>query len=51
VNEETKSPIFGYDFDFTTLIGDISRNSTGHVIRAKSAAHLWSTNVNVEAIG
>ena len=51
VNEETKSPIFGYDFDFTTLIGDITRNSTGHVIRAKSAAHLWSTNVNVEAIG
>ena len=52
MNEVKKSPTYGHDFDYTSLLGDISRDeSTGQIISAKSAAHLWATNINPDAIG
>ena len=52
MNEVKKSPTYGHDFDYTSLLGDITRDeSTGQIISAKSAAHLWATNINPDAIG
>ena len=45
VNLLTKSPWFGYERNFTKLLGGIERNSTGHVVAARTAQMVWSIKV------
>jgi len=45
VNLLAKSPWFGYDRDFSSLLGGIVRNSTGHIVSAKTAQMIWSIRV------
>jgi len=45
VNLLAKSPWFGYDRDFSSLLGGIERNSTGHIVSAKTAQMIWSIRV------
>ena len=45
VNLLTKSPWFGYERNFTNLLGGIERNSTGHVVAARTAQMFWSIKV------
>jgi hypothetical protein len=35
------SPYFGYKFNFSDLLGNVERNSTGHIVSAKSLIHIW----------
>ena len=50
VNELVKSPWYGYDTDYTALLGGVSRDEAGAVVSAESALMVWSTTVpdNVE---
>jgi predicted RND superfamily exporter protein len=41
VNLLTKSPWFGYDVDYTKFLGGIERNTTGHIISARTAQMIW----------
>ena len=52
VNLLAKSPWFGYDRDFSSLLGGIVRNSSGHIISAETAQMIWSIKVpdNVEVV-
>jgi len=52
VNLLAKSPWFGYDRDFSSLLGGIVRNSSGHIISAETAQMIWSIRVpdNVEVV-
>ena len=50
VNLLTKSPWFGYERNFTKLLGGIERNSTGHVVAARTALMIWSIKVPEDAI-
>jgi len=45
VNLLAKSPWFGYDRDFSSLLGGIVRNSTGHIVSAETAQMIWSIRV------
>jgi len=45
VNLLAKSPWFGYDRDFSSLLGGIERNSTGHIVAAKTSQMIWSITV------
>ena len=50
VNLLTKSPWFGYERNFTKLLGGIERNRTGHVVAARTALMVWSIKVPEDAI-
>jgi hypothetical protein len=50
VNNVTKSPMYGYNFDYASLLGDIKRDITGDIISAKSANHAYVTKINPDAI-
>jgi hypothetical protein len=45
VNLLSRSPWFGYDRNFTKLLGGIRRNSTGHIVAAETSQMLWSIKV------
>ena len=45
VNVLQRSPWFGYDTDYSKLLGGITRNSTGHIISAESATMIWTVRV------
>ena len=47
INKLKESPYYGYDYNYTDLLGDIKRNSSGHVISASSALHHYITVVNL----
>ena len=47
INKLKESPFYGYDYNYTDLLGDIIRNSSGHVIAASSALHHYVTVVNL----
>ena len=49
VNELERSPWYGYDRDFSSLLGGIKRNASGHVISAKTALMVWSVTVPDDA--
>ncbi len=40
------SPTYGYKFDYSTLLGGVRRNSSGHVIGAVSAVSVWVSSVD-----
>ena len=48
VNVIDQSPHFGHDFDYSTLLGDITRDErTGQIISAKSALHIWVASTDL----
>ena len=49
VNELERSPWFGYDRDFSSLLGGINRNASGHIISAQTALMVWSVTVPDDA--
>lgn len=50
VNVIKESPFFGHAFDYSSLLGDVTRDPTsGRIIAAKSAFHLWVTSVDPDA--
>ena len=50
VNTLTSSPVFGYDTDFTSYLGNKKYNSTGHVIGANSIRSVWLATFDPEEI-
>ena len=50
VNLLTKSPWFGYKRNFTELLGGIERNSTGHVVAARTAQMFWSIKLPEDGV-
>ena len=40
-----RSPWYGYDADYSSLLGGIQRNSSGHIVGAKSAQMVWVVEV------
>ena len=49
VNDLERSPWYGYDRDFSSLLGGIKRNASGHVISAQTALMVWSVTVPDDA--
>ena len=49
VNNLKSSPWFGYETDFSALLGGIIRNETGHIVSATSALMVWSISVPEDA--
>ena len=47
VNNLRESPYYGYDFNYSTLLGAITRNSSGHIVAARSALHHYITVVDL----
>jgi Niemann-Pick C1 protein len=41
INTAKKSPVFGYKTNYTDYLGEVTLNSTGHVIGAKSIRNSW----------
>ena len=37
VNLLAKSPWFGYDLDYSGLLGGVTRNASGHIVAAETA--------------
>ena len=50
VNLLIKSPWFGYDLDYSSLLGGVERNETGHIVSAKTAHLLWTLQVPEDAV-
>lgn len=50
VNLLTKSPWFGYDLDYSGLLGGIKRNSSGHIVSARTAHLVWTLKVPDDAV-
>ena len=48
VNKLRESPYYGYDFNYSTLLGAITRNSSGHIVAARSALHHYITVVDLD---
>ena len=46
LNTKKISPTSGHETDFTQLLGGIERNSTGHIVSAKSILSHWMVYVN-----
>ncbi|TRY67572.1 hypothetical protein TCAL_07820 [Tigriopus californicus] len=44
VNQVAESPWFGYRTDFAVYLGAVERNSTGHIVTAKSAIYSWAAS-------
>ena len=47
INKLDKSPYFGYAFNYSNLLGAIQRNSSGHIIGARSTLQLFVTMVDL----
>ena len=45
VNLLVKSPWFGYNTDYSKLLGGIQRNSSGHIISAQVSMMFWQLSV------
>ena len=48
VNLLARSPWYGYDVDYASLLGGITRNSSGHIVGAKTAQMVWVVEVPEE---
>ena len=40
-----KSPWFGYDVDYSSLLGEIERNASGHIMSTKTAQMVWKLKI------
>ena len=45
VNLLVKSPWYGYSSEYQHLLGGVERNSTGHIVSAKTAYMIWTLQV------
>jgi len=45
VNMLEKSPWYGYDTDYSKLLGGITRNTSGHIVSAESTIMFWTVRV------
>jgi len=45
VNDLTHSPWYGYNTDYTSLLGGVERDQEGRVVRARTALMVWSLTV------
>merc|ERR1711892_574155 len=45
VNVLERSPWFGYDTDYSKLLGGMTRNNSGHIVSAESATMIWTVRV------
>ena len=45
VNLLDKSPWYGYSSNYQQLLGGVQRNSTGHIVSAKTAYMVWTLKV------
>lgn len=45
VNLLNSSPWFGHDTDYSSLLGGVTWNSTGHIVKATSTIMFWSITV------
>merc|ERR1711892_161008 len=45
VNLLVRSPWYGYDANYANLLGGITRNSSGHIVGAKSAQMVWVVEI------
>ena len=50
VNLLERSPWYGYDKDFSKTLGGITRNSTGHIVAAKSELMIFVINFDDENV-
>ena len=41
INTVEESPVFGYKTNYVNYLGRVERNSTGHVVGAKSIRNIW----------
>ena len=48
VNLLARSPWYGYDMDYSRLLGGIKRNTSGHIVGAKTAQMIWVVEVPEE---
>ena len=48
MNLLARSPWYGYDMDYSRLLGGIKRNTTGHIVAAKTAQMIWVVEVPEE---
>ena len=49
VNLLARSPWYGYDVDYSSFLGGIMKNSSGHIIGAQSMRMTWVLKVPEEA--
>ena len=45
-----ESPVFGYETNYANYLGRVTRNSTGHVVAAKSIRNIFLETMNVDDI-
>ena len=45
VNNRTFSPWFKYEFDYSNLLGGVTRNSTGHIVAATATEMIWYVSI------
>ena len=45
INSAARSPTFGFDFDFSTLLGGVQRDADGNVVSARAAASVFTLQV------
>ena len=44
----SRSPLFGYDIDYTSYLGGEVRNSTGAVVKASTILDFWVTGKHTQ---
>ena len=52
VNNLSKSPWYGYNHDYTSILGGVTRNASGHVVGARVAQVFWRLEIpdNAEVV-
>ncbi|XP_063533276.1 protein patched homolog 1-like [Cydia strobilella] len=50
INSVKTNPVSGHDFDYTELLGGVSRDESGNIVAAKSVILTWYTEVNMSAV-
>ncbi|KAI8424164.1 hypothetical protein MSG28_002754 [Choristoneura fumiferana] len=50
VNNAKRNPITGHGYNYTQLLGGISRDESGDIVAAKSLLLTWYTSVNMSAV-
>jgi hypothetical protein len=50
VNILDRSPYFGFKYDYSKLLGSITRSKTNHIISARAALYNFNTVVNLTKI-
>ena len=50
VNTKNKSGLFNTEKNFTKLLSEVSRNTSGHIVGARVATITWVARVNLAAL-